>query len=123
MMTKEQVAEIVRYCSENSVSYKQRLQEVGVSQWSFYHAKKTYMEEESRAPEGDFIRLFPDSPFESRPLTSLDRSVTGRRKAAEPCASGDVTVEIRTPNGSLMRVSGRLDPGSLSVLVNAVSHV
>ena len=124
MMTKEQVTEIVRYCSENSVSYKQRLKEIGVSEWSFFRAKRIYREEESRVPEGDFIRLFPDSPFESRPLTHLDSSVTGRKKVqGQVVGAPAVTVELRTPNGALMRISGQLDAGSLVSLVNSVSRV
>ena len=42
MMTKEEVAEVVAYCDENKISYKQRLTELGISDWSFYSAKRKY---------------------------------------------------------------------------------
>ena len=94
-MTKEQVAEIIRHCSENKISYKQRLSELGVSPWSFYHAKKTYRDEEEGMAEGEFVQLFAGSAFESCPLAKLDSSVTGRRRTSSCPASGQVTVELR----------------------------
>ncbi|MBQ2531241.1 MAG: hypothetical protein II548_03010, partial [Bacteroidales bacterium] len=42
MMTKEEVAEVVAYCEENKVSYKQRLAELGINTWNFYDAKRKY---------------------------------------------------------------------------------
>ena len=30
MMTKEEVAQVIAYCDENKISYKQRLEELGV---------------------------------------------------------------------------------------------
>ena len=38
-MTKEEVAQVIAYCDENKISYKQRLSELGISPWSFYDAK------------------------------------------------------------------------------------
>ena len=38
MMTKEEVAQVIAYCDENKISYKQRLSELGVNPWSFYDA-------------------------------------------------------------------------------------
>lgn len=117
MMTKEQVAEIVRYCSEHSVTIRQRLKEIGVSERSFYYAKKVQRERESGVREGDFVRLLPDSPFPgSGPLP-------GGEDASASGSVGHVTVELRTPGGSLMRISGRLDPSSLASVVNAACRV
>jgi len=36
MMTKEEVAQIIAYCDENKISYKQRLSELGINPGSFY---------------------------------------------------------------------------------------
>ncbi len=36
MMTREEVASIVRYCSENGVSKKSRLAELGISRWRVF---------------------------------------------------------------------------------------
>ena len=37
-MTKEEVAQVIAYCDENKISYKQRLSELGISPWNFYDA-------------------------------------------------------------------------------------
>ena len=39
MMTREEVAEIMTYCQEHTVSYKDRLAELGIAPWRFYDAK------------------------------------------------------------------------------------
>ena len=38
-MTKEEVAQVIAYCDENKISYKQRLAELGINPWNFYDAK------------------------------------------------------------------------------------
>ena len=45
-MTREEVAEIINYCQTNQVTYKARLQELGIPTWKFYDAKAKYAEEE-----------------------------------------------------------------------------
>ena len=42
MMTKEEVAQVIAYCDENKISYKQRLAELRINPWSFYDAKRKY---------------------------------------------------------------------------------
>jgi len=42
MMTKEEVVQVIAYCDENKISYKQRLAELGINPWSFYDAKRKY---------------------------------------------------------------------------------
>ena len=39
MMTKEEVASIVKYCNDNGVSYKARLSELGVPEWKFFESR------------------------------------------------------------------------------------
>ena len=41
MMTQE-VAQVIAYCEENKVSYKQRLDERGIAAGMFYDAKRKY---------------------------------------------------------------------------------
>lgn len=38
MTAKEEVAQVIAYCDENKISYKQRLSELGVNPWSIYDA-------------------------------------------------------------------------------------
>lgn len=43
MMSKEEIASIVLYCKENNVSFKDRLEELGITPWRFYAAKSKYV--------------------------------------------------------------------------------
>lgn len=43
MMTKEEVASIVKYCNDNGVSYKARLSEPGVPEWKFFESKRRHV--------------------------------------------------------------------------------
>ena len=42
MMTKEEVAQVIAYCDENKISYKQRLEELGINPWSFVTGNEKY---------------------------------------------------------------------------------
>mgnify|MGYP004556296515 FL=1 len=46
MMTREEVAEIMTYCQEQTVSYKDRLAELGIAPWRFYDAKSRYAKQQ-----------------------------------------------------------------------------
>ena len=35
MMTKEEVAQVIAYCDENKISYKQRLAELRINPWGY----------------------------------------------------------------------------------------
>ena len=54
MMTKEEVAQVIAYCDENKISYKQRLSELGISPWNFYDAKRKYAPKEEGENAGEF---------------------------------------------------------------------
>ena len=41
-MTQEEVAQVIAYCEENKVSYKQRLDELGIDARMIYDAKRKY---------------------------------------------------------------------------------
>ena len=58
MLTREEVLSIEDYCSENKITHKARLEELGIHFWDFYKAKKKYREEDSSAEKpGQFIQL------------------------------------------------------------------
>ena len=58
-MTKEEVAQVIAYCDENKISYKQRLSELGISPWNFYDAKRKYAPKEEGENAGEFLQLIP----------------------------------------------------------------
>lgn len=63
MMSKEEVAQVVAYCSENKISYKQRLSELVVNSWSFYDAKRKYTPKKEGDNAGEFLQLIPEGTF------------------------------------------------------------
>ena len=65
MMTKEEVASIVKYCNDNGVSYKARLSELGVPEWRFFESKRNYAKERASfaSPSGEFLQLTARGDF------------------------------------------------------------
>ena len=51
MMTREEVAEIMTYCQEHTVSHKDRLAELGIAPWRFYDAKSRYAKQQVYCPD------------------------------------------------------------------------
>lgn len=118
-MTKEEIARIVSYCEENKVSYKQRLSELGVKPWNFYDAKRKYTPKQDDGNAGEFLQLVPGGPFVPDPIKP-SRSKSGRQKKAENGAVA-ISIELRTPTGSLMRISGDLTSRELRDIILASS--
>ena len=67
MMSMEEVAQVIAYCSENKISYKQRLSELGVNTWSFYDAKRKYTPKQEGDNAGEFLQLIPEGTFLPNP--------------------------------------------------------
>ena len=82
MMTKEEVASIVKYCNDNGVSYKARLSELGVPEWRFFESKRNYAKERasSASPSGEFLQLTAGGDFVPIPAFAAK---TGRGGAKE----------------------------------------
>lgn len=80
MMTKEEVAAIVSYCQENKVSFKQRLAELGIQEWTFYESKRKYAPKEVGEKAGGAVAGLYG---ENRVL--LDEPSVGGISAKGPC--------------------------------------
>ncbi len=74
MMTKEEVAGIVAYCSENKVSQKRRLAELGISEWQFYSSKRRYAPNQEGENAGEFLQLVPGGSFLPDPINLHSRN-------------------------------------------------
>ena len=58
MITREEILSIEEYCVEHNVSHKDRLEELGISTWSYYAAKRKYREDDkSGDATGQFVQL------------------------------------------------------------------
>ena len=117
-MTKEEVREIMSYCEEQNVSYKTRLQELDVPIWKFYDAKRKYISNEDNY--GEFLQLLPGSQFFPTPIKPGKTSGRSRRRdgSIEPA---EVSIELKTPKGTMMRISGKLTGRQIQEIIIASS--
>lgn len=119
MMTREEVAEVMTYCKKNNVSYKTRLAELGIPAWKFYESKSRYAhEQESSGSKGEFLQLYSGGtpvPMPSFAATS-GRKAKSRKDAS---ASRMLSIELRTPNGTMMRIRGEMGQDFLQSIIKA----
>ena len=81
MMTKEDVAQVIAYCDENKISYRQRLSELGISPWSFYDAKRKYvLKEEGENKRKALCELLPDNWAKQNNQNQLDPTLANFNK-------------------------------------------
>lgn len=117
MMTKEEVASIVKYCNDNGVSYKARLSELGVPEWRFFESKRHYAKERasSASPSGEFLLLTAGGDFVPIPAFAAKTGRGGAKKNSQAPKTG--SVELRTPNGTIRRIHGELNKGYLQSII------
>ena len=85
-MTSEEVTQVIAYCEENKVSYKQQLDELGIAAWMFYDAKRKCAPKREADNAGDFLQLVPGETFFPSPIKpARSRS---RENAIRPLALG-----------------------------------
>ena len=120
-MTKGEVASIVKYCNDNGVSYKARLSELGVPEWRFFESKRHYAKEQasSASHSVEFLQLTAGGDFIPMPAFAAKTGRGFSKKNSQ--APRMVSVELRTPNGTTMRIQGELDKEYLQSIIQASS--
>ena len=113
MMTKEEVAQVIAYCDENKISYKQRLAELGVNPWSFYDAKRKYAPKEDGENAGEFLQLVPGGSFLPNPIKP-SRSRSSKQKDSAQGAVA-VSIELRTPSRNSCPTGGQDKPTRINL--------
>ena len=96
----------------------------GYTAWKFYDSKSRYaLEQESSEAKGEFLQLYDGGssvPMPSFAATS-GRKAKGRKEAA---ASQMLSIELRTPNGTMMRIQGEMGQDFIQSIIRASSgHV
>lgn len=123
-MTREEVAEVMTYCKENGISYKARLAELGIPAWKFYDSKARYaLEQESAESKGEFLQLYAGGSFVPMPsfAATSGKKAKGKKDAS---ASQMLSIELRTPNGTIMRIQGEMSQSFIQSIIQASSsHV
>lgn len=117
-MTREEVAEIMSYCQEHSVSYKSRLAELGIPGWKFFDSKARYAKDqtESQSADGEFLQLSAGGAFVPMPSFA---STTGRKPKSKKSDTQAqmMSIELKTPGGTLMRIQGEFDASFLRAII------
>lgn len=100
-MTKEEVAQVIAYCDEVKISHRQRLQELWISPWSFYDAKRKYAPKEEGGNAGEFLQLITGGSFLPNPIRPLRSRSSKQKDSARETV--EVSIELRTPTGTMLR--------------------
>ena len=121
MITREEILSIEEYCAEHNVSHKDRLEELGISPWSYYAAKRKYREDDkSSDATGQFVQL---SSGRFVPQTMPPARTSGKAgkpsKPAEEKSESYLTIELQTRTGTAMRIQGVMTPAHLRELIAA----
>lgn len=113
----------MHYCKENGVSYKARLGELGIPEWRFYSSKSRYAKAQRGESVGEFIQLTGGGPLV--PMPSFAARNTRESKAKrEGNPSKEMSVELRTPTGTLIHIRGQMNDSDLTAIIRASSgHV
>lgn len=118
-MSKEEVVQIMNYCRENGVTYKARLEELGIPRWRFFDSKTAYAREQSESvlSGNGFLQLTCGGEFVPSPSFSAAKGCGPYKKKS---GMGNLlNIELRTPSGMVMRIQGELTAQHLQAIIQA----
>ena len=115
MMTREEIAAIDRECEEQHISQQEYLEKHGITRHQYYRWKRRYREEDARSlvPAG-FVPMMPGAD----PAVPAQKS-KGKQQKFQQEQESFLTVEIRTPCGSAMRIQGNMTAAHLREIISA----
>ena len=113
--------EITSYCNQNGVQRKDRLAQLGISEWMFYKSRRFYLKDESESGEkpGSFIELSRGCGFVPATVTEMEKAVNPR-KARFIKPGSQMQIECQTPRGGLLRITGDVAP---SVILGILQNI
>jgi hypothetical protein len=121
MLSKEEVLEIMSLCKASGMTCKQKLRELGVSEWRYYSARRYYLQEEreSGSKSGEFIELSQTGQVVPAQVSEMKKMMprSNNHKASN---GSEIKIECQTAKGNLFRMSGRITPAILSVLLESL---
>ncbi len=122
-MTQEEVASVMHYCKERGITYKTRLAELGIPEWRFYSRKARYAKAQSGEGTGEFIQLTGGGPLVPMP-SFAGRNTRPSKAKKDGHPSREMSVELRTPTGTLIHIRGEMNESFLAAIIQASSsHV
>lgn len=112
-VTKEQVLEVERYCDEHKITRSQRIEELGLSRTAYYYTRSLLSDEELYG--GTFLPISASSSWGSTPSCRGKKSSRAVSVPSEP-----MTIELRLPSGTEMRLMGNFAPEMLKAIIGNV---
>ena len=98
------------------------LAELGINAWTFYDAKRRYAPKQDGDNAGEFLQLIPGGSFLPNPIKP-SRSRSAKQKTAEQNVVS-VSIDLRTPTGTMMRINGNLTGRELKdIIIASSTHV
>ena len=95
---------------------------MGISEGCFYNAKRKYAPKQEGEDAGEFLQLLPSDTFLPNPIKPA-RSRSAKQKSSERCLVA-VSIELKTPTGTMMRISGNLTGRELKdIIIASSTHV
>ena len=115
MITKEQIEEIQTESRDKGVSIKKLLEEKGIPPHQYFWWKRKYSKQE--VAEG-FLPVAGGMP----PAVMASTTYPGSRgkSKADPAAENWMNIELRTVNGTDMRIQGGLTPAMVYTILKSL---
>lgn len=118
MLSKEEVIDIISYCREHKMNRGARLEELGISKWNFYSAKRKYIEEELKSGNhsGEFLQLSGGN-FVPASVSGAELEANPHRTVRGCSRVSDVEIECQTSRGGMLRIRGGITETMMATLL------
>lgn len=122
-MTKEEVLELEAYCISSGASKREALQHFNVTEWNYYNSKRKL----GMSPPLRSSADKPESPGVFIPVileknSQLAAKPKRRARRENELAKGNVlTIEMRTSNGTELRIQGQMNISMLREILHSSS--
>ena len=122
-MTEQEIRDIDAYCAEYSVSKDERLKELCINRNQFYYFRRKYnlgtTSDLSANNPADISGSFIPVKFPGFSPPKPTRS--SRKKDYEMAQGNTLTIEMRTPSGTELRIQGQINIKMLREIIQSSS--
>ena len=119
-MTKEELQEFNSYREASNLNLKDALKQQGVTYWSYYKARRQTVDSSAGTTEnipGAFIPVVFSEQKNSKIVKPGRRS----RRETELAKGNILTIEMRTPTGTELRIQGQMNISMLREILITTS--
>ena len=121
-MTKEEILQLDNYCQLHNIRKVDRLKELGITYYNYNKSRKLYFNAYgSEIIQSNFIAITPHMAPIDIPNNTLSASMSRRSKRKEEqLAQGNVlTIEMRTGNGTELRIQGQINVALIKEIISS----